>query len=137
MYNAATRRCQHSNTRPLTAALGESPTVQYKTALGPSVVGRTGVDSPRAEPTGVRTPRAAAALGAARVDSSGGGGTRRAGGGARRLRFLPPASEAAAARDGFHGEAAGRQGAAGRHGAADSGRRGEPESAVAHGARPG
>lgn len=52
-----------------------------------------------------------------------------------------PASEAAAAaataRDGLHGEAASRQGAAGRHGAADSGRRGEPESAVAHGARPG
>lgn len=64
--------------------------MQYKTALGPSVVGRAGVDSPQAEPTGVRTPRAAAARGAARVDSSGGGGgTRRAGGGARRLRFLP------------------------------------------------
>lgn len=63
--------------------------MRYKTALGPSVVGRTGVDSPRAETTGVRTPRAAAARGAARVDSSGGGGTRRAGGGARRLRFLP------------------------------------------------
>lgn len=74
---------------PLTAAFGESPTMRYKTALGPSVVGWTGVDNPRGEPTGVRTPRAAAARGAARVDSSGGGGTRRAGGGARRLRFLP------------------------------------------------
>lgn len=38
-------------------------------------------------------------------------------------------------RYGLHGEAAGRQGAAGRHGAADSADRGEPEPALAHGER--
>lgn len=50
-----------------------------------------------------------------------------------------PGPEAAAdrrSRDGLHGEAAGRQGAAGRHRAADSSHRGEPEPAVPHGARP-
>lgn len=38
-------------------------------------------------------------------------------------------------RYGLHGEAAGREGAAGRHGAADSADRGEPEPALPHGER--
>lgn len=46
----------------------------------------------------------------------------------RRVPRCPP-------RHGFHGEAAGRQGAAGRHGAADSADRGEPEPALPHGER--
>lgn len=41
-----------------------------------------------------------------------------------------------ASRDGLYGEAACREGAARRHGAADSSHRGEPEPAVPHGARP-
>lgn len=98
-----------------------------------------GVDSGGGE-AGARTPRArrvAAARGAARVDSGGGGGAGRAAGvGASGSCPWCRGGGGRASRDGLHGEAAGRQGAAGRHGAADSSHRGEPEPAVPHGARP-
>lgn len=79
----------------------------------------------------------AAARGAARVDSGGGGGAGPAAGvGACGSCPWSRGGGGPASRDGLHGETAGRQGAPGRHGAADSSDRGEPEPSVPHGARP-
>lgn len=73
-------------------------------------------------PGGAARGGAALPLTAAVAPGAGRGGAGRR----RRAPVAPP-------RYGFHGETAGRQGAAGRHGAADSADRSEPEPALAHG----